>query len=97
MKRSAKLRLALNRETLRTLDASELEAAPGGHELVSLLRDRHEHLPHPVWRHLFGHDRDLLDVSTGPGSTRDPRGAAGAPGIFFPALSPTACGLRISF
>ena len=30
MKRSAKLRLSLNRETLRTLDPAELEAAPGG-------------------------------------------------------------------
>jgi hypothetical protein len=30
MKKNAKLRLSLNRETLRTLDASELEAAPGG-------------------------------------------------------------------
>jgi hypothetical protein len=30
MKRTAKLRLSLNRETLRTLDPAELEAAPGG-------------------------------------------------------------------
>jgi len=30
MKRTAKLRLSLSRETLRTLDATELAAAPGG-------------------------------------------------------------------
>jgi len=30
MKKTAKLRLSLSRETLRTLDATELEAAPGG-------------------------------------------------------------------
>jgi hypothetical protein len=30
MKKTAKIRLSLSRETLRTLDANELEAAPGG-------------------------------------------------------------------
>lgn len=30
MKRNAKIRLTLNRETLRNLDAEELTAAPGG-------------------------------------------------------------------
>jgi hypothetical protein len=30
MKKTASLRLTLNRETLRTLDASDLAAAPGG-------------------------------------------------------------------
>lgn len=37
MKKNAKLRLTLNRETLRNLDPAELEAAPGGVTSIMLI------------------------------------------------------------
>lgn len=38
MRKNAKIRLTLNRETLRTLDPAELGAAPGG---ISIILNTH--------------------------------------------------------